>query len=457
MVGTLRDNTQGPQIPRAERSPAWDVLNSFSISEFQIFEIFKYWETEATPRDALCRWASENMEYLESFVPNTYPRTVTQASYSSALFYITTILGSLTVVLVGVTAFLVQRRKKKRAIRYAQISFLRLLLVGCFFVAIGAIVAGIPPTNVLCICKVWFVDIGYTLQIVPLIVKTTAIHQMMLSAQRMRRTKIRMHHLLLSVAIITCLMVIFLILWTVLDPPTKTGEYRLTDTNAEDGSLIVDVNYYCNSNSSAWGFLTVGWDVFLLLVASVLAVQTRNIRQDFNESRTLAFLIYSHAVFVLLRMATYFLDNSGILKSTLTGVRSILYSTDTIAGICIYFIPKLIISHGPGDSSYGTRTTSSQLPSLSQSRENTQSRRNSASTAFEEVVEDTHQEAHGKNAIDNDETVRATNGKVPMVPQHEQPQVRCRRCGYLDGEEENLLEEAKVQDVTVEEEEEKVH
>jgi hypothetical protein len=452
VAGNLREQTRGPQIPRAEQSPAYDVLNSFSISEFQIYEIFQYWETEATPRDALCRWASENTEYLESFVPNTYPRVVAQESDLSALFYVTIILGALTIVIAGVTAFLVERRKKKRAIRYAQIAFLRLLLLGCFLVGIGVILAGIPPTDALCICRIWFLP-GYTLQIVPLIVKTTAIQQMMLSAQRMQRTKIRMHHLFLSVAILMGVVVIFLTLWTVLDPPTKKGEYRLTDANAKDESFNVNVSYYCSSKSSAWGFLAGGWDVLLLLVASVLAIQTRNIRQDFNESRTLAFLTYSHLVFVLLRMATFFLSNSDLLESTLTGIRSILYSADTIAGICIYFVPKLIIFNGAGNTSSGMTTVTSQLPSATQTRENTQSRRNSTITAIDEVAEEhTQQKAEWKGSADNDETALASNAKLPIMSLPEQSQVRCRRCGYMEGEEESLLEEGKAQDVVVGEE-----
>lgn len=325
IVATLREATSGLQIPKAERSPAYDVLNSFTISEFQIFEIFDYWKAEPTPRDALCRWASENVDYLYAFVPDTFPRSVEKSNDKSALFYVTTILGSLAVVLVVVTAFLVHRQRKKPAIRYAQISFMRLLLAGDFLVSIGAIVKGIPPTTVSCMCSLWFVNIGFTLEFAPLIVKVAAINKMMASAQRMQRTKIRMKNLFFSVAVITGIVVIYLILWTVLDPPTKQGEYSLTTTLAEDQSTIIDVSYYCSSESDAWAFIAVGWDVLLLLVATVLAIAMRNIREEFNESRTLAFLIYSQLVFALLRLVTYFLANTDILNSVLHGVRSIMY------------------------------------------------------------------------------------------------------------------------------------
>lgn len=112
-------------------------------------------------------------------------------------------------------------------------------------------------------------------------------------------------------------------------------------------------------------------------------------------------------------------------------------------------LQKLIISNGSGESSTVARTTSSQLPSL-QTGADVQSRRNSASTGFDDVAEEaTPQEPIVQN-LDNDETVHASNGKASTASECEQPRVRCRRCGYLDGEEQNLLEEEKVEEEKVE-------
>jgi hypothetical protein len=93
------------------------------------------------------------------------------------------------------------------------------------------------------------------------------------------------------------------------------------------------------------------------------------------------------------------------LESTLAGICSILYSADTIAGICIYFVPKLIISNCAGTTSSGMTTVTSQLPSSAthQTRDNTQSRRNSTSTAIDAVAEEhTQQKAEWEGSPDND-------------------------------------------------------
>ena len=59
-----------------------------------------------------------------------------------------------------------------------------------------------------------------------------------------------------------------------------------------------------------------------------------------NETATLAFMIYSHSVFVMLRVVTFILSGS-IEELILRQMRSLIYSADTVATIMIYFVPKL--------------------------------------------------------------------------------------------------------------------
>jgi 7 transmembrane sweet-taste receptor of 3 GCPR len=133
-----------------------------------------------------------------------------------------------------------------------------------------------------------------------------------------------------------------LALWTGLDPPQKASEYTLTEETTDKDDYIVALSHYCeDGNSDGWKFAAVGWNGVLLLCASVLAFQSRDIIQTFNESQTLAMLIYSHFVFVVLRCATYFLEHQ-LDGTMLNHIRSLLYSVDTLATIVIYFVPKLL-------------------------------------------------------------------------------------------------------------------
>ena len=76
ITGSLYDVIYDPSVPEAIRSPAYDVLDLFRISELQLGELFNYWYTKPTPRDAVCQWAVENIEYLRTFVPRSYPRVL---------------------------------------------------------------------------------------------------------------------------------------------------------------------------------------------------------------------------------------------------------------------------------------------------------------------------------------------------------------------------------------------
>jgi hypothetical protein len=80
----------------------------------------------------------------------------------------------------------------------------------------------------------------------------------------------------------------------------------------------------------------------LLVSSTVLAIQMRKVRQEFNESQTLGIMTYSHFVFAVLRLMTFFLaDGSG--QSDAARYRSILVSLDALATLVFYFVPKFLV------------------------------------------------------------------------------------------------------------------
>jgi len=351
--GVLRDQESSTTIPDAIKSPAYQMLQSFMLREVQLNELFGLWSSADSPRDAVCQWAADHVEeFLLVHVPTTYPRIPRILNHtsraSSILNYIAMGFSILATCAVLLTALAVKSQQNRKAsLRYAQIEFLWLLLAGALMITVGSIVSSVPaPTisNGICIASIWLINVGYNFELVPLIVKVAAINRLMSSAERMRRVTLPRQQLYGTVAIITVLCIIFLILWTTLDPPQKDLDYTLLtdDETTPGGEYVVAVTFYCQDGTSyGWKLAAVGWNMVLLLCASVLAFQTRGIIQTFNESRTLAILIYSHCVFVILRCVTYFLDDH-IQGTTLNHVRSLLFSLDTLATIIIYFVPKLL-------------------------------------------------------------------------------------------------------------------
>ena len=125
----------------------------------------------------------------------------------------------------------------------------------------------------------------------------------------------------------------------------------------DENETIVTVRYFCTSESRVWQLVAIVWNAILLLCATVLAFQMRRIiRSEFNESNTLAFMIYSHFFFVVLRLIVFFLSTSHS-KTQLGGYASLIYSGDIVATIAIYFLPKFFAKDGGG-----SRDTCSRWP-----------------------------------------------------------------------------------------------
>ncbi|CAB9509326.1 Metabotropic glutamate receptor-like protein [Seminavis robusta] len=339
---TVHDTARSRELPKAVHSPSYDVLKEYELSELQINEIFNKLQDFPDHRQAVCEWASENMDYMQELVPRTYPRTFSVTNDMGALMYSTVTLGILVVMLVLWTLFMVYQHQDRRLIKYAQIEFLVLVLVGCLFIGLGAIVVGVPTSDFTCILEIWLINLGFTLELVPLIVKVSAVNRVLSLGQKMRRARINRNFLYGLVLLVTLLVVLFLTLWTVLDPPLAVTEYQRTDQKNEHGETIVWVVDVCGSNSTVWSYFSVGWNAFLLLWTSILALQMRNIKaKGFNETSTLALLVYTNLGFVLVRMFTYILA-SELRESILAYVRSFVFSIDTLMTVVIYFVPKFV-------------------------------------------------------------------------------------------------------------------
>lgn len=129
----LAEALDSSDIPEEARSPAYDILRFFAITEIQLGELFDAWESAASPRDAVCQWAVDNLEqHLQQMIPPSYPRVVQENSQHSLYGVISMVLGGLACLVVFMTAYLVYRKRNEPSIKFAQIDFLAILLVGSF-------------------------------------------------------------------------------------------------------------------------------------------------------------------------------------------------------------------------------------------------------------------------------------------------------------------------------------
>eukprot|EP00957_Ditylum_brightwellii_P044704 3389550-Ditylum_brightwellii.AAC.1 len=196
-------------------------IHNFRLSELQMTEIWENMLKLNSPREAVCQWAVDNFDYLESFIPSSYPRVIREGADNTGLFISSMVLACLSISLVLVAGVVVVCKKDTRVVKYAQLEFLLLLLSGALLISIGAILLAVPATDGICGASIWFVNLGYTLELVPLIVKVAAINKLMVAAKKMRRVVVR----------------------------RKPLFYGVADSISESGETIVTVTYFCTSKS----------------------------------------------------------------------------------------------------------------------------------------------------------------------------------------------------------------
>jgi hypothetical protein len=341
VTSSLYDWTFNKGVPVARISPAYDTVKLFQISGSQLGEVMTMAINSNSPREGVCQWVVENMDYMLHAIPQTYPRVLQMGNQSNGLHLASSIYSILVTILCLVSLLTVFRQRHRRVMVFAQVEFMYLILVGLLAVSLGALLSLIPPSQVSCIPIIWLINLGYTLELVPLIAKVSAINRLLNAAAPMKRVVVRRKSMYGGVIGISVLVCIFLLAWTLIDPPVKDEEYKLTNT-VHDGATLVIATPYCTSERSLWMIASLAWRAILLVSATVLAFQNRNARQDFNESRTLGLMIYSQFIFVVLRIIMYFFLPDVINEATLRLWFSILYSTDTITTILIYFVPKFV-------------------------------------------------------------------------------------------------------------------
>jgi hypothetical protein len=345
VITKVYEMSNDPSTPEARHSPAYDAIEAFTLSGMQIGKIFDHWLERGVdkwnydPREATCQWVVDNFDYIESLVPRTYPRVVRESDLKDPLFYVALVVACFAMIVVLSAIFGTYKYRKKRCLVVAQVEFLWILLSGLLMIAIGAILLALKPTDATCATIIWLTNLGYTLELVPLIVKVAAINRIMSAARRMRRVTLKKSNLFRVVFLLSALVLIYLILWTALDRPRQSTDYELTDDKTENGETTILTTNYCTSGSDAWVYISTGWHTLLLVCATVLAFQSRKAKFEFKESQVLGFLIYSQFVFLMLSVIV-FMSESVLDIMDISRYQSLIHSFDVIAACCIYFFPK---------------------------------------------------------------------------------------------------------------------
>jgi len=338
---TVHKRIYDPTIDEAKISPAHDLIRSYTMTTLQLNEIMQYWTEMKDPREATCQWFIDNFEAMKRNVPTTFPRVVqVEDEWSqSTLAVVAMSLASMAFFVVLITAATTYVKRDTRPIKFAQLEFLCFIIVGLFLVSLGSLLMTLPVSDEICIVTSWLVVVGYTMELIPLLVKISALAMLLQAAKKMKRVKLERKWLFGIVFLCILSSMVFAAVWTGLDPNKKTTTHDLTDDETDEGERIVMLRFYCASNSDVWRYCVTAVHLAMLLSATVLAIQTRNVRDEVNESLTLGVMIYSHFLFIVLRLVLIAIESIADIWK-MAYYQSILFSLDAMLTCAVYFIPK---------------------------------------------------------------------------------------------------------------------
>mmetsp|Transcript_9803 Transcript_9803/g.21246 ORF Transcript_9803/g.21246 Transcript_9803/m.21246 type:complete len:1284 (+) Transcript_9803:172-4023(+) len=349
----LQQWASDPHQPMALWNPAHEAILKYRLSSLHIGQIFQTWNDlnidkwGIDPRRATCQWVVDNFDLVKSFVPDSQPRAIVdvldRTENYAGLYYSALVIACLAMFCCLATAVVTYLQRTKKTVRYAQVEFLLLVIVGLTSVSIGSLVMVLQPTDAVCVSIVWLINLGFTFELAPLIVKVAAFNRLMSAAQHMHRIKIQKSSLYGAVLLLAALVAGYLIAWTLVDSPHRAYELELTDVVNENGETIIERSSSCDYGDDIWITLGLSWRIVLLLSATVLAFQNRKLYRGWSEAKSLSIMVYSHFIFVMLRAFLHLLD-AGMESTTLACVLAIANSCDVLATLTIYFLPKFVQS-----------------------------------------------------------------------------------------------------------------
>lgn len=332
--------------PESSRSPGYPFIRSMKTTDLEIQSMLKKWMAiNKDPygndaREMVCSWVVDHVDKLINFIPPGHPKVLDPSgSFNQGYLHFAMALAIFSFLGLLATSGFVHKYRRTKVFVYAQEIFIQMILLGFILVIVGGLLYAYEPTNFSCVARNWLTTLGFSTVLGVVLVKMSTINRIMQNTKKSRRIKVSMRDMFISLGLIVMIDLIFLIAWTVQSPPKAVEKLDLP----EEFSTTVKVSLICRSEQIIWSLIPKIWHTLLLLVASVLAFQSRGIVPEFNESRTIGIMVYSHFLFMVFRLIVFFLGIRGdVAPNVFQASISYLYTFDTLFATAIYVIPKCI-------------------------------------------------------------------------------------------------------------------
>lgn len=144
-------------------------------------------------------------------------------------------------------------------------------------VSVGSLLMALEPSTWTCVASIWMINIGYTTQIIPTLICVSTIIKIVRASRRMKIVKVDKRKLFLRSISLSAIAAVYCLFWTIFDTPQSRKDLQITGQKNELGETVVAVSNYCDSESRIWFFVFFAAQALLLICASALAYQMRQV------------------------------------------------------------------------------------------------------------------------------------------------------------------------------------
>eukprot|EP00026_Physarum_polycephalum_P003280 Phypoly_transcript_03290.p1 GENE.Phypoly_transcript_03290~~Phypoly_transcript_03290.p1 ORF type:complete len:796 (+),score=86.60 Phypoly_transcript_03290:356-2389(+) len=290
-----------------------------------------------------------------------------------------TLIAALLALFAAVMLGLYWENFKKHGSFYCAV-----IIVGVFFSYISVLMLLPVQSDALCMLFPWFLGIGFTLVYGCLFVKTWTLYQVYRSAEQLKKTSLTPLSVIKGIGAYLAIEILILVIWTCVDRPIAS--YHRMD----DGTFLK----MCNAKHATFWGIFAGTKSLWLLFGVVLSFLTRNVTEEYSESKSIAYATYNIMVLLVIGipMAIALRNVAGGLVIIEAGVILIAF-TFTMCSlflgiwIRIFSNEKIILPALHSGSRRGSSQTKSSSQKSSGSRESPRSHSRSGTEPSHSSVE----------------------------------------------------------------------
>lgn len=250
-------------------------------------------------------------------------------------------------------------------VKASQPIFLGTICAGTFVMALAVVplsfddsIASDTGCDIACMAAPWLFFLGFTITFAALFSKIWRVNKLLASAKRLRRVKISPRDVALPFAVLFTLNVIFLLVWTLVDPMVWT---RKGLCGKGDLTSYGHCSLGSKGTSTAMFVCLVAVNICALLLANYEAYRARKVSTEYGESQYVAIAMLSILQILIVGVPLIFLLVEYPQASYFVKVGIIFIIG--MSALLLMFVPKILSKRKANrDQQRGQSRTAASIP-----------------------------------------------------------------------------------------------